>query len=142
MTTDASPTLFQRIITREIPANIVYEDDSTIAFLSIEPVNKGHTLVVPKHPYRNMLEMPDEALGNLFSAVGKVARAIKAATNADGINITSNNEAAAGQVIFHTHIHVFPRFDGDNALPEPKHVSYADGEAVSVATDIAKALGH
>ncbi|HYC82981.1 MAG TPA: HIT family protein [Candidatus Paceibacterota bacterium] len=105
--------IFCRIIAKEIPANIVFEDDRFLAFLDIQPVNGGHTLLLPKDHYRNLLEMPPELLPPLGLRLKTVGQAVKAATNAQGLNIIANNEPAAGQVVFHTHIHLIPRFDGD-----------------------------
>jgi histidine triad (HIT) family protein len=105
--------LFLKIINGEIPAVKVYEDEYTMAFLDIKPVNPGHTLVIPKEHSKNFLETPDDTIQRLFPVAKKVANAVKKAVDADGINIHINNEPAAGQVVFHTHIHIIPRFEGD-----------------------------
>lgn len=105
--------LFSKIIDGEIPAEKVYEDEHAVAFLDIRPVNPGHTLVVPRQKSRNLFDTPDEVLEKLAPIVKKIAIAVKEAVRADGINIHINNEPAAGQVIFHTHVHIIPRFEGD-----------------------------
>ncbi len=127
--------LFLKIIHREVPADIVYEDDHTLAFLSIHPNHPGHTLVIPKKYARNLFDMDQESLGHLMNAVQKVAIAVKDATGAGGINLAMNNEAIAGQVIFHAHVHVIPRFTGDNFKFFPP-TEYKPGEAADVAAKI------
>ncbi len=106
-------TIFMKIIRREIPAEIVYEDDDTLAFLDIRPTNPGHTLVIPKKPFQNIFDIDDETLAAVMRAVRKIAPAVRDAVGAEGLNITMNNEAAAGQVVFHYHVHVIPRFGND-----------------------------
>ena len=99
---------FCKIVRKEAPANPVYEDDKIIAFLSIQPINIGHTLVVPKKHYENIYEIPEEEVAHLYKIVKKVAYAVKNAVSAEGIRIVQNNGEAAGQVIFHLHVHVIP----------------------------------
>jgi histidine triad (HIT) family protein len=129
-------TIFDKIIRREVPADVVYEDESVIAFLDIKPNNPGHTLVVPKNWSRNIFDMEDANLCTLITRVKKIAHAVKEALNADGVNIAMNNEPAAGQIVFHAHIHVIPRFIGDNR----EHKTYAPGEAAAIAAKIRAAL--
>lgn len=133
--------IFEKIIAREIPAEIVYEDDDVIAFLDIKPVNKGHALVVPKRHFRNLLDGEEALLGRMIAAAKLVANGIKDATGADGINLVMNNEEAAGQEIFHAHLHVIPRMYDDNAFPAHRHTSYADGEINELGTKIKNAIG-
>jgi histidine triad (HIT) family protein len=105
--------LFEKIINGEVPAVKVYEDEYAVAFLDIRPVNPGHTLVVPRHKSRNLFDTPDDVLQKLAPIVKKVAIAVRDAVRADGINIHINNEPAAGQAVFHMHVHVIPRFEND-----------------------------
>ncbi len=131
--------LFCKIIAGEIPAEKVYEDEKTFAFLDIKPVNPGHTLVIPKDHHVNMLETPEETLCAMTATVKKVAMAIQAALNPDGINLGVNNGAAAGQVIFHAHMHVMPRRSDDGyGLWHGK--PYTEGQANEIATKIKNAL--
>jgi histidine triad (HIT) family protein len=95
-------TLFEKIAAKEMPAEIIYEDEHTLAFLDIRPVAPGHTLVISKQSYRNALTTPDEELMHIMSTVKKVANAQMENLGAEGVNIIFNNEAAAGQVVFHT----------------------------------------
>lgn len=105
--------IFCKILHGGIPATKVYEDADTAAILDIQPANPGHCLVLPKKHFSGLAETPDEELGGIFAAAKKVARAAVQATGADGFNIIVNNGQTAGQVIFHTHIHVIPRFRDD-----------------------------
>ena len=132
--------IFQKIITREIPAEIVYEDEDVIAFLDIKPVNKGHVLVVPKQKFRNIFDGPADALEKMMAAAQKVAIAVKETTGADGVNIVMNNERAAGQEVFHAHIHIIPRFTNDGAFPTPPHTAYDEGEMSTLCEKIKTAI--
>lgn len=105
--------LFCKIVAGEIPAHKVYEDDKFIAFLDIKPVNPGHALIIPKAHYRNLFDMPSDLMSELGPLIKKIALAVKEATKAEGINIGWNNEPAAGQLIYHSHTHIMPRFEGD-----------------------------
>lgn len=107
-------TIFEKIINREIPAYIVYEDDLVIAFLDISQTTKGHTLVVPKEPFENIFEMPEDLLKHLICVVKKLSTSIKTAFNATGVNLLNNNGKDAGQTVFHYHVHIIPRYESDN----------------------------
>jgi len=106
-------TIFEKIIQREIPAHIVYEDNLAIAFLDISQISKGHTLVVPKKSYPNLLSMPDDLLQHLIVVAKKVAHAIEKTFKPEGFNLLNNNGEIAGQTVFHFHIHVVPRYSKD-----------------------------
>lgn len=104
-------TIFSKIIKREIPAYIVYEDDLVIAFLDITQATKGHTLVVTKGQYKNIFEVPSSVFTHLFSVVQKLSNSIYKAFNADGLNLLNNNNEVAGQTVFHYHVHIIPRYN-------------------------------
>jgi histidine triad (HIT) family protein len=104
--------VFAKILRGEMPAHKVYEDEHTLAILDIMPRGNGHALVLPKAPSRNLFDIAPDDLTRLMVTVRKVARAAKEAFAADGITIQQFNETAGGQVIFHTHVHVLPRFEG------------------------------
>lgn len=106
-------TVFDKIIRKEIPAEILYEDDHVIVFLDIFPVNPGHTLFVPKESCENMMCTSEESLAHLFSIAKKLAPAILQSVGATDFNFTTNNGPIAGQVIMHTHFHFIPRFEND-----------------------------
>jgi len=106
-------SIFTRIIEREIPAYIVYEDDLVIAFLDISQATKGHTLVVPKKAYENLYEMPDELASHVMKISIKLAKAIQKAFKPAGLNLLNNNGEIAGQSVFHFHMHLIPRYEND-----------------------------
>ncbi|MCC7522333.1 HIT family protein [Candidatus Uhrbacteria bacterium] len=105
--------LFKKIIAGEIPCEKVYEDDHVFAFLDIAPVNPGHTLVVPKIWSEGLLDTDPQILAHVIQGVQKVAKAVKEATGASGINLHQNNGEIAGQKVFHLHFHVIPRHEND-----------------------------
>jgi histidine triad (HIT) family protein len=133
-------TVFSKIIRREIPAEIVYEDDDTIAFLDIQPNAPGHTLVVPKKPVANIFDADDETLAALMRAVRMVAPAVRDAVGAQGVHINSNHGEAAGQVVFHLHFHVIPRHARSEFEFWP-HTSAAPEELKAVAERIRGTMG-
>jgi histidine triad (HIT) family protein len=100
--------VFCQIIKKQALANRVYEDEQVVAFLSNRPVNEGHTLVVPKKHYENIYEISEEETAYLFKITKRVAHAVRDAMDAKGIRIVQNNGWAAGQVIFHLHVHIIP----------------------------------
>ncbi len=105
--------LFKKIMAGEIPCEKVYEDDVAFAFLDINPVNPGHTLVIPKKWSSGFLDADEDTICKLIPVIQKVAKAVKDATGADGINIHQNEGEVAGQKVFHLHFHVIPRFKND-----------------------------
>ncbi|MBR9675490.1 HIT family protein [Candidatus Woesearchaeota archaeon] len=105
--------LFCKIISGEIPSHKVYEDEKVFAFLDINPVNKGHVLVVPKNHSTDLVECSDEDLCSCMSAAKKIGSKQLEALGAKGFNTLINTRPASGQIIYHTHIHVIPRFEGD-----------------------------
>ena len=111
-----SDCIFCQIVSGQIPSSKVYEDEEVLAFLDITQVTTGHTLVIPKKHYRNMLEMDAEAASSLFARVPKIAKQLQDKLGASGVNIINNNEEAAGQTVFHTHVHLLPRFDESDGL--------------------------
>lgn len=131
--------IFCGIARGDIPSEVVYEDESTYAFLDNKPVNKGHTLVVPKQHVRNMLDATPDMHAAVYSTAQKVARAQREALGADGVNISNNNEPAAGQEVFHYHVHVIPRFEGDGLSHWPK-VEYGEGETSEFGAKLTRAL--
>ena len=109
--------VFAKILRGEVPAYKVYEDDKAFAFLDIMPRAPGHTLVIPKAPARNMLDIEPDDLATLIKSTQIVARAAVKAFAADGLTIQQFNEPAGGQVVFHLHIHVIPRKIGISLKP-------------------------
>ena len=109
--------VFAKIIRGELPCHKVYEDDEAFAFLDIMPRAPGHTLVIPKAPARNLLDVSPPDLAHVIHVVQRVAQAAKKAFAADGITLQQFNEPAGGQVVFHLHFHVVPRHDGVQMKP-------------------------
>ncbi|MCB5176389.1 MULTISPECIES: HIT family protein [Microvirga] len=104
--------VFAKILRGELPCHKVYETDRALAFMDIMPRGDGHVLVIPKVEARNILDIAPDALADLSKDVQIVAKAVKQAFDADGLTIQQFNESAGGQVVFHLHFHVIPRFEG------------------------------
>jgi histidine triad (HIT) family protein len=104
--------IFAKILRGELPSYKVYEDDKALAFLDIMPRSTGHTLVLPKAPARNILDIGPDDLAHVMTVVQKVSKAAMTAFEADGVTIQQFNEGAGGQVVFHLHVHVIPRKTG------------------------------
>jgi histidine triad (HIT) family protein len=124
--------IFCRIAQKQVPASLVYEDEKAMAFLDIRPLNEGHTLIMPKAHYENIFDIPTELVEYVHGVTKRIAIAVEKATKADGITIVQQNGEAAGQEIFHLHVHVIPRYEGQK-LHSPSEVSQADREALDQA---------
>jgi histidine triad (HIT) family protein len=105
--------VFCRIVAGDLPAAFVYRDPDVVGFLDLFPVHAGHTLIVPRHHASDLLDCPPDLAGRLFAAGARVAAAVVKATGADGFNLWTANGEAAGQTVFHLHLHIMPRFVGD-----------------------------
>jgi histidine triad (HIT) family protein len=105
--------IFCGIAQGKLPSAKVYEDEFQLAFLDLFPVSKGHTLLIPKQHTRNLFDFDSETAQLVYPTLIKLAKAIKAATGCVGLNIVQNNEAVAGQIVFHSHIHLIPRYEDD-----------------------------
>ena len=128
--------VFCKIVNNELPSAKVYEDEDCFAFLDINPVSQGHTLLIPKRHYENMQEAPKDTLSKLAAAGQKVAKAIVEATGAQGYNFTTANGRPAGQSVFHVHFHIIPRRDGDGFAPWGTGKYDSTDEAQKVANAI------
>ncbi len=131
--------IFCKIIKGEIPSAKVYEDKDVLAFLDISPVNKGHTLVIPKQHHENLFDLPDDIAGKLALVLKNVSGTVKKAVNADGISVSMSNEKAAGQVVMHAHIHIIPRFSNDGLKLWPQG-KYDEGEMQEYSEKIKRFL--
>ena len=109
--------VFAKILRGEMPCTKVYEDDKTLAFMDIMPRADGHALVIPKAPSRNLLDIDPDDLAAVAKTVQRVARAVKTAFGAEGLTVQQFNEPAGGQIVFHTHVHILPRFEGVELKP-------------------------
>ncbi len=133
--------IFCKIVKRELPSRIVYEDEKTLAFLDIRPVNGGHTLVIPKNPSpHNIFDVSEEDWLAIANTVRKMAKVVEKATDAGGINIMMNNGDAAGPHIReHLHVHIIPRFK-DDGLQHWTQRPYEEGEAELIMSKIEEVL--
>lgn len=104
--------VFARILRGEAPAHRVFEDDRSLAFMDLMPQVEGHTLVIPKYPARDLLDLPGDHLAHTMRVTQRVARAVQQAFAADGIMLAQLSGAAAGQTVFHVHFHILPRSGG------------------------------
>ncbi|MGF7161214.1 histidine triad (HIT) family protein [Rhodoligotrophos appendicifer] len=129
--------VFAKILRGELPCHKLYEDDLTFAFMDIMPRADGHALVIPKNPSRNLLEIDPSDLAAVMATVQIVARAAMKAFNAQGITIQQFNEAAGGQVVFHTHVHILPRHEGVSLRPPTSQM--AANEILARHADILRA---
>lgn len=111
--------VFCQIIKGEVPAVKIYEDSETLAFLNHHPVHPGHALIIPKEHFENIYTIPAELWARMNLTAQKIAIAVREAVDADGINVYMNNEHAAGQVVFHGHIHIIPRHNDDGLTHWP-----------------------
>ncbi len=140
MTYDDS-NVFAKILRGELPCQKVYETDHVLAFMDIMPRGDGHVLVIPKARARNILDVKPEDLAELMKAVQMVARAAKEAFSADGLTIQQFNEPAGGQVVFHLHFHILPRWDGVPLRPHTGEMAPKEALAKH-ASRIRAALGN
>ena len=133
--------VFCSIVTHTSPAHRVYEDDTVLAFMDIAPVGDGHTLVIPKRHYVTLLEADEASMLAVMSVSRRIAHAIQRALNPDGIGIHQLNGAAAGQTIFHYHMHLIPRKHGDpilvhgRTLGDPKRLAENAGRIARALTE-------
>lgn len=105
--------IFCKILADEIPSAVVYEDDLFRAILDVNPATRGHVIILPKKHAANLLELPDEEASKILIVARKIAGALMETYHCDGVNILQNNGEASGQTVFHLHVHVIPRFEGD-----------------------------
>ncbi len=109
--------VFCRIARGEAPAHVVYEDETALAFMDINPATPGHTLLIPKRHFRNVFDLDEDVAAHLMRVAVKLAPVIREAMGADGLNILNANERAAFQSVFHFHLHLIPRWFGDGIRP-------------------------
>ena len=131
--------IFCKIVAGSIPSTKIFEDADTLAFLDIGPVNPGHTLVIPKNHATNIFDIEEKDYLAVMKTVCAIAPAIRAGVGAEGVNITSSNEKAAGQEVFHLHVHIIPRFEKDMLKHWP-HGKYQSEEGQKIAEKIKNAL--
>jgi histidine triad (HIT) family protein len=128
-------TVFTKIIRGELPAHRVYDDAHVLAFLDINPIARGHTLVIPKEPAETLDKLSDDASAAIGRVLPKIARAVLAATGAKAFNVLQNNGAIAHQAVFHVHFHIIPKYDDGTGLGVGWKSIQLDG-----AAELAKAI--
>lgn len=128
--------IFAQILRREMPCVKIYEDSNIVSFMDVFPQSRGHCLVVPKSPSRNILEVAPKDIGRLFGGVQRIAIAVEKAFKPDGVVITQFNGAPAGQTVFHTHVHIIPRYSDE---PLSRHAEQGeDGQDMADVELLAK----
>jgi histidine triad (HIT) family protein len=132
--------IFCKIVRREIPSAKVLETDTVLAFLDINPVSKGHTLVIPKKHYATYPEIPAGILSDIGQVLQKLGLAVMSTLGNDGFNILLNNGRAAGQLIDHAHYHLVPRKTADLVMEWPAVRPYASGEIETIRAKLASAV--
>ena len=125
--------VFAKILRGELPSEKVWEDEHTVAIMDVMPQGEGHVLVLPKAASRNLLDIGTKDLGRLMGTVQTLARAVIKAFDADGVTVMQFNESAGGQTVFHTHVHIIPRFEGVPLRPHSGKM--ADMDKLKVAAD-------
>jgi histidine triad (HIT) family protein len=131
--------IFAKILKGELPCHKVHEDENALVMMDIFPQSKGHVLIIPKAASRNLLDADPATLSSVMPLVQRVGRAVKAATNADGVRLVQFNEAPAGQTVFHLHFHIIPVYEGV-ALGTHGGGKADDAELAALAKDIAAHL--
>ncbi len=132
-------TIFSKIIAGEIPCLRVYEDEHVLAFLDINPLSPGHTLVIPKEPAATLDALSDDSAAAIGRVLPRISRAVLAATGATEFNVLQNNGAGAHQAVFHVHFHIIPKVDGKGLGVGWAPGALSDGEAL--AARIVAAMG-
>jgi histidine triad (HIT) family protein len=128
-----SHNIFAKILRAEAPCTKVYEDEVSLAFMDIMPRALGHILVIPRAPARNILDIPPKQLALFMPSVQKVAIAAKVALAADGLTVLQFNESAGGQVVFHLHFHILPRWTGVELRPPGGPIEQSETLAATAA---------
>jgi histidine triad (HIT) family protein len=128
-------TVFAKILRGEIPCHRVYEDDAVLAFLDINPLSRGHVLIIPKEPAETIDQLSDDAAAACGRVLPRIARAVMAATGARAFNVLQNNGAEAHQAVFHVHFHIIPKLDDGPGLG----IEWNAGKLVDGA-ELAKAI--
>lgn len=131
--------IFCDIASKLSEAEIIFENEKVIAFLDINPVNYGHTLVIPKKHFDNFLTMPNDELAELTKLTQYIAGSVKRALKADGFNIISNNGSSAGQSVFHFHYHIIPRYENDFIM-RPRTIEYKENEITLYSEKIKESI--
>jgi len=128
--------IFCKLANGVFQTNVVYEDEDFTAFLDASPASKGHTLIVPKQHVANVFELSDDLGSKIYPVAKKIATRQKEVFGCDGVNILQNNGPAAGQTVFHLHVHVIPRFDNDGVISDWDHLELSDDEQKEICSKL------
>ena len=133
--------IFCKLANGVFPTNSIYEDENFNVILDVSPANRGHALILPKQHFDNIFEIDDETASKIMPLAKKIATAVKKVTGCDGVNVQQNNGTAAGQSVFHLHVHISPRFDDDKfkLVWDPK--SFSDEELAATAEELRAEIG-
>ena len=132
--------IFCKIANGEIPSTTIYEDDTFRVILDLGPANPGHALILPKEHFRDITEIDADTAAKVLPLAAKIGTALKEGLGCDGFNVVQNNGPAAGQTVFHFHVHIIPRYDADPKMVTWTPGTYEDGEMEKVAEKIRAAL--
>lgn len=125
--------LFCKLANGKIPTNSIYEDEDFKVIMDLSPASKGHCIILPKTHAKNLLELPEEYCEKILLVAKKCCKALTEVLHCDGINVLQNNGEAAGQTVFHLHVHLIPRYEGDNVhIKWAEHSETFDLEALAV----------
>lgn len=128
--------IFCKIAAGEAPAEIVQEDDHTVAFMDLNPWTRGHALVIPRRHSRNLYDIAEEDLDRTVEGAKRLALRARDALGCDGVNLINSSEPAAWQTVFHFHVHVIPRYEGDPLRLPGKPMDVGEGELAEVAAEL------
>jgi histidine triad (HIT) family protein len=128
--------IFCKIAAGEAPAEIVQEDDHTVAFMDLNPWTRGHALVIPRRHSRNLYDIAEEDLDRTVEGAKRLALRARDALGCDGVNLINSSESAAWQTVFHFHVHVIPRYEGDPLRLPGKPMDVGEGELAEVAAEL------
>jgi histidine triad (HIT) family protein len=128
--------IFCKISAGEAPAEIIYEDEHTLAFMDLNPWTRGHALVIPRRHSRNLFDIDDEDLARTAQSAKRVALRAREALDCDGVNLLNSSEQAAWQTVFHFHVHVIPRYEDDPLQLPGKPMEVGEGELAEVAEQL------
>lgn len=134
--------VFCNIISRKIPAEVLFENEQVLAVLDINPIHYGHALIIPKHHCKDFLDLPEETFHSILQAAQIVTRALVHSLKLQGYNLFSNNGTSAGQSVFHFHLHITPRYSDDNIRFILKLKQYSDGEIKRYGNMIRQFIRH
>ena len=133
--------IFCKLANGVFPTNSIYEDENFNVILDVSPANRGHALILPKQHFDNIFEIDDETASKIMPLAKKIATAVKKVTGCDGVNVQQNNGTAAGQSVFHLHVHIIPRFDDDKFKLVWYPKSFSDEELAATAEELRAEIG-